>query len=591
MPEAGSFKIIKKKKVKGKGKMYFLGISDFQYNSGVTLMDADKVLFSINEERLSRKKSAGGFPFLSLAETCRFMGGDFYSDVAHIYASSIMNPPIFVRYFDFLRKLENGVRDDTTASLMRILSDFMHFNTALTTSPPKGLYGGLTKLLSPAAIRRKLPKTAREIPLSFIEHHLAHAAAAFYTSGFSEALCITADEMGDGISLTVNKCSGKEINRLWSYDDKSSYGYFYKLITEVLGFVPMRHEGKVMALAAQGDHKKVKQSFPFESLSGGEIIYTGGYGIKEVNRLKKTLLYGYDKEDMAAWLQYNCQEHFKVLAKKWLSFSGAENLVLSGGFFSNVKVNQALSELEEVRNIFVYPNMGDGGISHGAILAARKPAPSGITNIYWGNDYSEGEILSALVKSGLVYRSCRDIEIEIAKLLVNKKTVARFKGRMEWGPRALGNRSIFYHTKDKSVNSWLNKKLGRSEFMPFAPATLIDDAPELYLNSEKAILCAEFMTISLFCTQKMKQDNPAAIHSDGTARPQLVRKSANPEFYKILVEYKKSTNSGCILNTSFNIHDEPIVCTPFDALKAFKKAGLDYLAIGNFLVEGETSNG
>ncbi|MBM3255824.1 MAG: hypothetical protein FJZ08_05940, partial [Candidatus Omnitrophica bacterium] len=289
--------------------MYFLGISDFQYNSGITLMEEDNMVFSINEERLSRVKNGGGFPVLSLHEMLRVTGINPATDIGHIYVSSIMNPPVFVRYFDFFRKMEEGVRVDNSVGLARLLSDFVHFGTSLTTSPPCGPYGRLTQLLAPYAIRKKLPKTMRTIPLSFIEHHLAHAASAFYTSGFRNALCITADEMGDGISLSIDRCLDKGIERIWACDEKTSFAYFYKLITEVLGFIPMRHEGKVMALAAWGDYKRVQFEFPFKSTSEGKLIYTGGFGFREVVRLRKRLLAKYSKEDIAAWLQHHCQEH------------------------------------------------------------------------------------------------------------------------------------------------------------------------------------------------------------------------------------------------------------------------------------------
>jgi len=554
-------------------------------------MRDDDVVFSINEERLSRKKGAGGFPLLSISEMLRGGYLNSLSELSHIYATSIMNPPIFVRCFDVFRALEEGVRDEIDTGLLRYLSDFVHFNTSLTSSSPGTLFGRATKLFLDPVFRMKLPKGMKKAPLSFVEHHSAHAASAFFTSGFNDALCITADEMGDGISLSVNACSNVRIRRVWEADDRDSFGYFYKLITEVLGFLPMRHEGKIMALAAYGDHRRVKYPFPFV-MSEDRISYTGGYGLKEVVRLRKILLREYSKEDIASWLQFNCQEYIKRLARKWLASTGSGNLVLAGGFFANIKVNQELSELDEVNNIFVYPNMGDAGISHGAILACRCPEPARIKGLYWGNCYSDEEILDCLNKSGVDFKHYEDIEPLVAQLLAEDKVIARFKGRMEWGPRALGNRSVLYNAKDATVNSWLNKRLRRSEFMPFAPATLLEDAPDCYICRNDSILyCAEFMTICVKCTPQMIKNNPAVVHVDGTARPQLVRKEANPDFYRIISEYKGLTNNNCIINTSFNMHDEPIVSTPEDAIRAFKAAGLDYLAIGNFLVENAVKRG
>jgi carbamoyltransferase len=180
---------------------------------------------------------------------------------------------------------------------------------------------------------------------------------------------------------------------------------------------------------------------------------------------------------------------------------------------------------------------------------------------------------------------CHPIEPQIARLIADGKVVARFNGRMEYGPRALGNRSILYHAMDPAVNQWLNKRLGRTEFMPFAPATLMEHASDCYLDLAGCEHAAQFMTLTFDCTEKMKQTSPAAVHVDGTARPQLVTDRSNPSFYKILKEYHALTGIPSVINTSFNMHEEPIVCTPEDGVRAFLQGNLDYLAIGDFLVE------
>ncbi|HEY8505779.1 MAG TPA: carbamoyltransferase C-terminal domain-containing protein, partial [Gemmataceae bacterium] len=161
--------------------------------------------------------------------------------------------------------------------------------------------------------------------------------------------------------------------------------------------------------------------------------------------------------------------------------------------------------------------------------------------------------------------------------------VARFDGRMEYGPRALGNRSILYPAGDPEVNQWLNKQLGRTEFMPFAPAALAEEAGRLFANLSGCEKTAEFMTITFDCTAEMKRACPAAVHVDGTARPQLVRPETNPGFYRILKAYHARTGIPAVINTSFNMHEEPIVCTPADAVRAFLQGNIDYLAIGPFL--------
>ncbi len=177
------------------------------------------------------------------------------------------------------------------------------------------------------------------------------------------------------------------------------------------------------------------------------------------------------------------------------------------------------------------------------------------------------------------------MEKEIAKLLADNKVVGRFNGRMEYGPRALGNRSILYPATDPAVNDWLNKNLNRSEFMPFAPATLDENREECYRHIRGAEKTAQFMVITFDCTPWMREHSGAAVHVDGTARPQLVTSTSNPSFYKMLTEYRQITGLPTVINTSFNMHEAPIICTPEDAVVTFLQGHLDILAIGSFIVQ------
>ena len=274
--------------------------------------------------------------------------------------------------------------------------------------------------------------------------------------------------------------------------------------------------------------------------------------------------------------------------------TGIDTVVMSGGVAANVKLNQRVHELPDVKNIYIHPGMGDGGCGTGA--AILKTLEAGIQverldSVYQGPEYTDKQLKEAIESEGLEYTQCDDVEAEIAALIADNHVVARFNGRMEYGPRALGNRSILYPAQDPDVNQWLNHRLGRTEFMPFAPATLFEDRSEYYLNTEGAEFTAHFMTITFDCTPKMKQQCPAAVHVDGTARPQFVSNDSNPSFYRILKEYKKLTGISSVINTSFNMHEEPIVCTPADAIRAFTLGNLDYLAMGDFLVRSPSLEG
>jgi carbamoyltransferase len=257
--------------------------------------------------------------------------------------------------------------------------------------------------------------------------------------------------------------------------------------------------------------------------------------------------------------------------------------------FANVKLNKLVKEMG-FGQIFIQPAMGDGGLAFGAPLwrlaeEQGSLSPYRLESVYLGPEYDENEMLAAIRAEGLDARRENEVEVAIAEKLAQGRVVARFNGRMEFGPRALGNRSILYHCADASVNDWLNNRLDRTEFMPFAPATIEDEAHESFLGIRGAEHTAEFMTITSDCSETFRRRCPAAVHVDGTARPQIVRKATNPSFHRILEEYRKRTGVGTVVNTSFNMHEEPIVCSPQDAVRSFMRGHLDYLAMGPFLVE------
>jgi carbamoyltransferase len=231
--------------------------------------------------------------------------------------------------------------------------------------------------------------------------------------------------------------------------------------------------------------------------------------------------------------------------------------------------------------------MGDGGCGTGAALLEFQGHPAlsePLRDVYLGPAYADDEILAALQRAQLTYDRCTPVEPAMARLLAAGKVVARFVGRMEYGPRALGNRSILYHAREPEVNQWLNQRLGRTEFMPFAPATLHEHRHRCYHAVDGADFAAQFMTITFDCTDFMRRESPAAVHVDGTARPQLVTPASNPGFHRLLSEYHALTGLPSLINTSFNMHEEPIVCSPDDAVRAFLQGSLDYLAIGDYLV-------
>lgn len=238
--------------------------------------------------------------------------------------------------------------------------------------------------------------------------------------------------------------------------------------------------------------------------------------------------------------------------------------------------------------------MGDGGQAVGSAYAlwaellldkGQKPKPVFHDSVYLGPGFSNDEIESALKAGKLKHRYVKNIEQEVAELVKKKKVVGRFNGRMEYGPRALGNRSILADPTDKTINDWLNKKLKRTEFMPFAPSMLREHAEEYFNSFATGEIAAKFMTVTFDCTKTCAKNAAAVTHIDNTARPQTVTKEQNPSYYKILKIYKELTGLPIFVNTSFNEHEQPIVCTPKDAIDSFRQGNIDVLAIGNYLVQ------
>jgi carbamoyltransferase len=247
-----------------------------------------------------------------------------------------------------------------------------------------------------------------------------------------------------------------------------------------------------------------------------------------------------------------------------------------------------------VERTFIHPGMTDAGLAVGAALAACVPGRFGTTmphdgsrieDVYLGPDLSDRDIDAGLRKHGLEPLQLEQrMEEEIADLLVEGHVVARAAGRMEYGPRALGNRSILYQPQDRSVNDWLNQNLRRTEFMPFAPAILHEEREDCFAGINGAEHAAEFMTITFHCTDWMQRQMPGVVHIDGTARPQLVRREVNRGYYDIIQAFRARTGLPGVINTSFNMHEEPIVCSAEDALRAFLDGNLDYLALGQHLI-------
>ncbi len=569
--------------------MIILGITDGD-DGGACLIKDGVLTAAVSEERLNRKKMSIGFPALSIKEVMRLSKVE-PSEVDYVAMASF-------REGFHPTTVENNGWFRTKETVGKRAKNIL----ASTLSPYLGQYDFPKKIYHKAQVRIKgkrkfgipllLQKKGIEAPIKYFDHHYCHALSAYYTSGFDSALTISLDGGGDGACSHIYKTNSSSIENLFVLDSFNSIGNFYAYVTHICGYKASIHEGKITGLAAHGKPIYKDELLKLITYNDGKIVNIGSiYHYSAIKRILNFLSEDFKHEDIAASIQEVLEDVVIKYISHWIEKTGAKNIALAGGVFANVKLNQRIHELPEVEQIFVHSGMGDGGLMVGAAYALYRKLNKKIDvhiprleNVYLGSEYSDKEIKKELEAVGIEYNYYDNVEYQIAKLIAEGKIVARFNGRMEYGPRALGNRSILYHTGDPSVNDWLNKRLNRTEFMPFAPATLYEYKDKCFKNVKGAEHTAKFMTITFDCTDYFKEVAPAAIHIDGTARPQLVDDVINPSFYKIIKEYHKLTGIPSIINTSYNMHEEPIVCTPSDAIRSFQQGQLDYLAIGDFLV-------
>ncbi|KAA3661008.1 MAG: carbamoyltransferase [Calditrichaeota bacterium] len=567
-----------------------------EHEAGAAIVENGEIITAINEERLSRVKNQDGFPQRSIDYVLK-NSGKYYNDIDHVIIPEISKfrdlfTNVIAKYPFTLFAKPKGVK----AGFLDYVRQFLYAGYILVNAYQR-------TLREHSNDEARLKKMFPNAKFHRIGHHEAHAASAFYTSGFGKAIIVTADYWGDFITSMISVGNGKELTPLFKTYYPHSLGHFYASLTKWLGFRANRHEGKILGLAAFGNpnspiYDEIKDLLVVDGMSIKAPLMIGKMWHPKFNFMKnclmRRLLENHSREDIAAVFQRRFEEVFVELIEKAVAKLGINKVVLAGGAFANVKLNQRIYEVDGVDTVYIFPNMSDGGISQGAALYydifQNGSHGSKLPNAYYGPEYNDDEIEAALKKHDIVYKKHDYVEAEIAKVIADNKVVARFNGKMELGPRALGNRSILYQTVDPAVNDWLNKRLKRTEFMPFAPVTLEEFAEKCYLNFENASFAAKFMTITFDCTDYMKENSPATVHIDGTARPQVINETDNPSYYKILKEYHKITGIPSLVNTSFNMHEEPIVCTPDDAIRSFLSGNLDYLAIGSFMVKWDEQN-
>ncbi len=542
--------------------MKILGVYNGKVAS-VTYFDGKKIVFSASEERFNRIKNSRGYPNQTIDYLLK--NYNINPDEIDIVTCGAWNYPdydVLCDYFDKFNKSREPWK--------------RHYYSLKTDHEFK------------INFIENTVKRFKNAKIKIYDHHRSHFFSAKTPSGYRKGYGIVSDGRGDGQSLSIWKFNSKKVEKIVGFSELRSYGAFYGSITTLLGFTADKHEGKITGLAAYGKKTNLVNIFKkYINFENGKITTSENFlpFVKPTNiKFLRETTKKYSREDIAFAAQYILEKNLIDIIKYYIPKK--TNLVAAGGVFANVKLNQRIREKCNLLNFFVFPEMSDGGISFGAVcsyLFENKIKVSKIENMFLG---AESKIKTKHKKS-----------LKFKNLNLNKnfnflleeinhgKIIGIFNGKSEFGPRALGNRSIIFSPTDKKINDMVNKRLGRNEFMPFAPVTTLDSAKNIFYDFNEKDENLNYMTTCYKCKDIMIKKCPAVVHVDFTARPQVISKRIeNSIYFKIVDNFNKKFKIPCLVNTSFNTHEEPIVNTVEEAIKILKKKVIDYLIINNLLI-------
>lgn len=428
----------------------------------------------------------------------------------------------------------------------------------------------------------------------YVDHHLAHAASAYLPSPYIDAAVLTIDGRGETATTTYSIGHGNSLKNISSVNMPHSLGLLYETITTHLGFLHSSDEYRVMALASYGKPEFVNDF--------REIIQIGNNGQYTIQNLNLWSRFGPArlKDEPLAARHFNIAHSLqKVLEEtvleltEWLhKVTLQENLCMAGGIALNCVLNAKIRDHGPFKNIWIQPASGDSGTALGAAMwidqQERKPDKKEfiMNHVYWGPEYSDAYIEKFLKRTKIAYEKMDNIAEEVAGMLADNKIVAWFQGKMEYGPRALGSRSILASPIDPDMQQRLNELKDREDFRPFAPVVLAEDAQEWFKD---AIESPFMLFVNDVIAEKAAQI-PAVMHSDGTARIQTVTEAQNPLYYRLLKAFKEKTGVPVLVNTSFSTLGKPIVCNPADAIASFWTSAFDVLVMGSFLIHKYNTN-
>lgn len=562
--------------------MITLGIKPFGHDTGAAIVVDGKIVAATSEERFNREKHSRKFPHNAIKFCLEQAGIDNINQIDEISIG-----------FDYLRLIFH----------LDVVGFFKYFPDYTKESLVNGVYQ-IKKVFGTKRILRD--EMGYKGPIKFLDHHDCHAAVAYYPSGFKDTAILTVDGRGELACTRIYQVEDNSFKKMFQLNYPNSLGAFYSCITEYLGFKDNEDEGKVMGLAAYGKNSLVRK------MRKVLIVENGSYRLKhkyfdfprfpdrnvsfEFVRLfgpprKKGEEIIQRHKDIAKASQIVLEEAMVELAKHARNITGKRNLCLTGGVALNSVANGVIVRRKIFDSVYIYPAAGDDGICIGAALHSYYSCDN--KRIYFkknqspylGYSSSDKEILKAIKKYKLSYRKSKNICKDVAILLTKNKCVGWFQGRAEFGPRALGNRSIIVDPRKVKNKDLVNSKIKfREAFRPFAPSILQEYSEEYF---ETNGIESPYMILAFDVKKDKRTIIPAVTHVDGTARVQTVNKKQNLKYWSLINEFYGLTGVPVVLNTSFNRMGEPIVNKPKEAIDCFMGSGLDALALGDYLIVKE----
>ncbi len=557
--------------------MNILGVSCYYHDSAASLIRDGKIVFAIQEERLNRIKNSSEFPIEAI-NYCIQEGGISFDDIDYI---AFYEKPFL--------KFSRMVADHLQAWPFS-LGNFLQ-------TMPNWLQD---RLVMPLTLEKEIGYKGK---VFFIKHHLSHASSAFLVSPFERSAILTADAVGEWATMAYGLGEANNIKIIKEMQYPDSLGLLYTAITTYLGFSAHEGEGTVMALAGCGqpsyldELRKIVKVKEDGSYSIDKRFFGFNKGSRMYNR-NFIKLFGPEREpesklddrhrDIASSLQRFTEDILISIARDLYSQTKLDKLCLSGGLFLNCVANSKIQENTPFKEIFIQPAAGDAGGSLGAAAYVynsllNNPRNYVMEDAYLGPEYSSGQIKRVILNQGMDFKEFDDSQLLrfIAKEISRDKIIGWFQARMEFGPRALGNRSILANPCNPHIKEILNAKVKKREsFRPYAPVILEERSEEFFELKGRS----PFMLLAPKVRNEKKEIIPGVLHVDGTARVQTVSKNSNSKLYGLIKEFENLTGVPLIINTSFNLRGEPIVCAPEDAISCFKRSEMDYLVLGNFVI-------